>query len=106
RLDETGADGLIPIRTLGNEFFRHDTEAQTLTGERSGQVLGLGQRVRVKLAEAEAMTGGLLLELLEVEGTAVARQPRGKPGRSVPRKGAATKAKRIKARKKAERKHR
>jgi ribonuclease R len=104
KLDETGADGLIPIRSLGNEFFRHDTDAQTLTGERSGQVLGLGQRVNVKLAEAEAMTGGLLLELLEVEGKAMARQSRGKPGRGIPRKGAATKAKRIKARKKAERK--
>lgn len=104
KLDETGADGLIPIRSLGNEYFRHDTEAQTLTGERSGQTLGLGQRVSVKLAEAEAMTGGLLLELLEVEGEPMARAPRGKHGRAIPRKGAATKAKRLKARKKIERK--
>ncbi len=28
KLDETGADGLIPIRTLGREFFRHDADAQ------------------------------------------------------------------------------
>ena len=104
KLDETGADGLIPIRSLGNEFFRHDVEAQTLTGERSGQVLGLGQRVQVKLSEAEAMTGGLLLELLEVEGKTMARQSRGRAGKSFGRKGAATKAKRIKARKKVDRK--
>ncbi len=104
KLDETGADGLIPIRTLGNEFFRHDVEGQTLTGERSGQVLGLGQRVQVKLAEAEAMTGGLLLELLEVEGREIPRQPRGKAGRTLGRKTAATKAKRMKIRKKTERK--
>ena len=107
KLDETGADGLVPIRSLGNEYFRHDVDAQTLTGERSGQVLRMGQPVSVKLAEAEAMTGGLLLELLEVEGHAMARQGRGRSGRSgkpIGRKAAATKAKRIKARKKSERK--
>ena len=104
KLDETGADGLIPIRSLGNEYFRHDEDSQTLTGERSSQVLGLGQKVTVKLAEAEAMTGGLLLELLEVEGRAMARSSRGRGSRTQGRKGAATKAKRIKARKKTDRK--
>ncbi len=68
KLDESGADGLIPIGTLGREYFRHDRDAQTLTGEKSGVVLGLGQRVLVRLAEAIPMTGGLTLELLEVDG--------------------------------------
>ncbi|GAB4264137.1 MAG: ribonuclease R [Pararhodobacter sp.] len=104
KLDETGADGLVPIRTLGGEYFRHDPEEQTLTGERSGLVLGLGQRVTVKLAEAEAMTGGLLLELLDVEGQAMRRARNGARGRGAPRKkGAAARAGRIKARKKRER---
>ena len=76
KLDETGADGLVPVRALGAEYFRHDPEAQMLIGEKTGQAFGLGQRAVVKLAEAEPMTGGLVLELLEVEGAAVAR-PRG-----------------------------
>ena len=95
---------------MGNEYFRHDQDSQTLTGEKTGRVLGLGQRVVIKLAEAEAMTGGLLAELLEVEGQPMARAPRGKSGsrtgHTLSRKGAATKAKRIKARKKADRKRR
>ncbi|MCW1934433.1 ribonuclease R [Pararhodobacter zhoushanensis] len=103
KMDETGADGLVPIRTLGDEYFRHDADTQTLTGERSGNVLGLGQRVVVKLSEAEAMTGGLLLELIEVEGTAVARPRRHKGKGYAPRKGAAAKAGKIKARRKRER---
>ena len=78
KLDGTGADGLVPIRTLGDEYFHHDPDTQTLTGERSRRVLGLGQRVRVKLAEAEPATGGLILELLSVEGAALAR-PRSRP---------------------------
>lgn len=73
KLDETGADGLVPVRSLGNEYFHHDAEAQTLTGEATRQVLGLGQKVVVKLAEAEPATGGLILELLEVEGDPIAR---------------------------------
>ncbi|MCL5776963.1 ribonuclease R [Limibaculum sp. FT325] len=76
KLADSGADGLIPISTLGDEYFRHDPESQTLTGERSGMVLGLGQRVRVRLREADPITGGLILELLSVEGEPM-RRPRG-----------------------------
>ncbi|MCC0081696.1 MAG: ribonuclease R [Rhodobacter sp.] len=103
KLDETGADGLVPIRSLGDEYFRHDADTQTLTGEKTGTTLGLGQRVTVKLAEAEAMTGGLVLELIEVEGTPLARARRGRSGRYAPRKSAAAKSARHKARRKRER---
>ncbi|QPM91235.1 ribonuclease R [Pseudooceanicola algae] len=94
RLDETGADGLVPIRSLGREFFHHDREANTLMGSESGMMVQPGQRVKVKLAEAIPVTGGIALELLELEGKAVeqgaaatgGRRPgRGGPGKS--RKG-------------------
>ncbi|MHA1529949.1 MAG: ribonuclease R [Alphaproteobacteria bacterium] len=68
KLDETGADGLIPVSSLGREYFRHDADSQTLRGEETGLVLGLGQRVTVRLVEAAPITGGLILELLSVEG--------------------------------------
>ncbi len=68
KLDETGADGLIPISSLGREYFTYDAESQTLTGEKSRRVIGLGARVLVRLAEAVPVTGGLLFELLSIEG--------------------------------------
>ena len=68
RLDETGADGLIPAGTLGREFYRFNEDAMTLTGEDSNRVLGLGMRVTVRLAEATPVTGGLVFDLLDVEG--------------------------------------
>ncbi|MDV7144723.1 ribonuclease R [Tropicimonas sp. TH_r6] len=81
KLDETGADGLVPIRSLGNEFFHHDRDAQTLMGADSGRVIGLGQRVTVRLTEAVPVTGGLMLELLEIEGEQVKSPgPRGGKG--------------------------
>jgi ribonuclease R len=73
KLDETGADGLVPISSIGTEYFRFDAAAQTLTGEKSRQVIGLGQRATVRLREAAPITGGLLFELLALEGAAVAR---------------------------------
>ena len=65
-LDGTGADGLIPIRSLGQEFFRHDEGRQMLIGERTGETYGLGDRLRVKLVEADTATGGLLFDVVEV----------------------------------------
>ncbi|MCY4179319.1 MAG: ribonuclease R [Litoreibacter sp.] len=94
KLDETGADGLVPVRSLGREYFQFDRDAQTLRGEQSGLVLGLGQRVTVRIAEATPMTGGLMLELLDVEGRKMARAPAGG------RRGAGTRRKLVKSRKK------
>jgi ribonuclease R len=67
KLDETGADGLVPIRSLGREYFEHNAETQTLRGTESGTVISLGQRAVVRLSEATPVTGGILLELLELE---------------------------------------
>jgi ribonuclease R len=71
RMDETGADGLVPVRSLGREFFHFDREAGTLQGSDSGFTIGIGQRVTVRLAQATPVTGGLELELLSVEDRAL-----------------------------------
>ena len=87
-LDGTGADGLIPIRSLGQEFFRHDEGRQLLIGERTGETYGLGDRLRVKLVEADAATGGLLFEVVDVIER-VERQalPRGAGAKAGDRRG-------------------
>jgi ribonuclease R len=82
KLDETGADGLVPVRSIGREFFHYDPDAQVLVGSDSGQVLGAGLRVTVRLAEATPLTGGFILDLLHVEGAnlATSRSAKGKSG--------------------------
>ncbi len=65
RLDETGADGLVPIASLPNDFYDHDEAGLALVGRRWGRVYRLGERVMVRLVKAEPLTGGLLLELIE-----------------------------------------
>ncbi len=107
RLEETGADGLIPIRAVGREFFHYDEATQTLMGADTGLTIGIGQRVVVKLAEAVPVTGGLVLELVEIDGATIAAGGRGrKGGRYQPRKPGAANAKAAKLARKIVRKRR
>jgi ribonuclease R len=64
RLKDTGADGLAPVSSLGDEYFIHDDRAHALIGERTGQRWRLGAAVSVRLREATPITGGLLFEML------------------------------------------
>ena len=72
-----GGDGLVPISILGDERFFYDEKAQVLEGESSGVRYGLGHRMRLRLAEANPLTGALKLE---PEGSTGGRiEPRGRP---------------------------
>ncbi len=64
RLDDTGADGFIPISTLGREYFRFDETVHALIGERSGAAYRLGDRCDVRLVEAIPTAGALRFEML------------------------------------------
>jgi ribonuclease R len=64
RLNETGADGLVPISALGQEYFIHDERSHALVGERTGARWRLGAEVAVRLEEATPLTGGLRFSML------------------------------------------
>ena len=106
KLDETGADGMIPIRNLGTEYFHFDADSQTLMGGDTGVVIGLGIPVTVKLVEADATTGGLIVDLIELMGKALPSGPvkcGGKPPRrkfGSARKKAAKTARKVKRKRK------
>ncbi|MGE3739904.1 MAG: ribonuclease R family protein, partial [Geminicoccaceae bacterium] len=89
-LDETGADGLVPVSTLGDDAFQLDERHQALVGQRTGESFALGDRVRVELVEADAVQGTLLFRLDRHEpgrGAVLARAAWKKGGpRRVPRR--------------------
>jgi ribonuclease R len=88
-LDDSGGSGLIPISTLPTDFYEHDDRRHALVGRRWGRVFSLGDVVAVRLVEATPVTGGMVLELIETEESAVsaeARKPRGNPGKGGPAK--------------------
>ncbi len=65
KLDDTGADGFIPARTIGgSEYFRYHEDRHALIGDRSGETHRLGDRVTVRLVEAAPVAGALRFELL------------------------------------------
>jgi ribonuclease R len=103
KLDETGADGLIPIRSLGAEYFHFDRDKGTLMGSQSGMMIGLGQRVRVKLTEAAPVTGGIALELISIEGRDMPKGPPGSRGKPPKRALGKAKHKAAKLKRKADR---
>jgi ribonuclease R len=79
RLRENGADGFVPISTIGNDFWHHDEELHALIGERSGAGYRLGDDVEVRLIEAIPTAGALRFEMLSegraIEGAARTRRP-------------------------------
>jgi ribonuclease R len=58
RVVESGAEGLIPIRSLGSDYFHHDEKRQALVGQRSHLRYGMGDMLKVQLVEAAPLTGG------------------------------------------------
>ena len=64
KLNDTGADGFVPARTVGDEFFRFDERSHALIGNRSGETYRLGDAVSVRLVEAAPVAGALRFELL------------------------------------------
>jgi len=67
-LDEIGADGLVPIRTLPHDFYRFDERRHRLVGERNGRIYVLGAAVEVRLNEVDGLTGSLTFDLLDKDG--------------------------------------
>jgi len=67
RLDETGADGIVPVRTIAQEYFKYDKSANRLIGSKTGLMLELGMSVRVILKEVEPLAGGIVFQLTQLE---------------------------------------
>jgi ribonuclease R len=91
-LSETGADGLIPMRSLGGDFYVHDEARHRLVGRRWGRTFTIGDPLRVRLAEANAVTGSLLFALVDADEGAVRKSGKsGDSGASFRRKNARSK---------------
>ncbi len=85
-VEGVGGDGLVPARDLGSEYFRYDEASQRLVGEHSGEEFAMGQRLPLRLVEANPVSGALRFELPDGKGSAGRAPepgPRGK-GRARP----------------------
>ena len=78
-----GGDGLVPVSVLGDERFNYDDKAQVLVGQESGTTFRAGDRLTLRLAEANPLSGALKFEPPEFAGSI---EPRG--NRPAPRRKA------------------
>jgi ribonuclease R len=74
-LTGNGADGLVPVSSLGDDYYRRDDRGHSLVGRRWGRAFTIGDEVSVRLLEADAVSARLVLAL-EDGGTASARRGR------------------------------
>jgi ribonuclease R len=58
-----GGDGLVPVSTIGDEYFRYDEKTQQLVGEETGTTYRQGQKLKLRIAEADPVSGSLRFEL-------------------------------------------
>lgn len=87
-VDGIGGDGLLSVRDLGTEYFRFDEAARKLVGEASGEEYTLGQQLKLRLVEANPVSGSLRFELPGGGGAAAARKGGG--ARMLKRRGRPT----------------
>jgi ribonuclease R len=62
-VERLGGDGLVPVSTLGTEYFRYEEASQSLVGEDSEETFSSGRRLKLRLVEANPVSGGLRFEL-------------------------------------------
>lgn len=65
RLDENGADGLVPIKTLPDDYYEHVEKAHALIGRRTGRIFRLCAPVKVMIREADRLTGSCILQIVD-----------------------------------------
>jgi ribonuclease R len=73
-LDETGADGFIPARTIGEEYFRFEEAARAFIGRSA--TYRLGDPVTVELVEAAPVAGALRFKIVSQQSRPPGRTPK------------------------------
>ena len=88
-LEETGTDGLVPMRTLPHDYYVHDDVRHCLVGENTGLTFRFGDRLTVRLEEANLVTGGLVFSVVGggiFESQRTPRKQAGRKGRPAPKR--------------------
>lgn len=88
-VDGLGGDGLVPVSTMGAERFYFDEAGRALEGVESGDRYSVGQRLDLRLAEADPINGSLRFELPDspASGSGSFKRDRTRPGANRGRPG-------------------
>ncbi|HEY8022859.1 MAG TPA: ribonuclease R [Thermoanaerobaculia bacterium] len=85
QLEGAYVDGLVPIRTLGDDFYVFEPEAHRLVGERGGRVFQLADEVEVNLVGVDLRHRGLDFTLADLPAAGKMERRPGPAGRTAAR---------------------
>jgi len=85
-LKDTGADGIVPIRRLPNDYYEVFEDIHTLAGRNSGFSFSVGGAISVRLTDADPITGGIAFDYVDHEPQSTHRTRRSDPKRRKNRK--------------------
>jgi len=75
-LDEIFVQGLVPVATVGGDFWRYEDGTHRLRGESTGRELRLGDHVLIAVQSIDEDRRQIEFRLLEVAGSPIARRER------------------------------
>jgi ribonuclease R len=75
-LDEIFVQGLVPVATVGGDFWRYEEGTHRLRGDASGRELRLGDHVLIEVQSIDEDRRQIEFRLLEVAGSPIARRQR------------------------------
>ncbi|HYD18931.1 MAG TPA: ribonuclease R [Patescibacteria group bacterium] len=76
QLDDTGADGIVPMSYLPRDFYVHDEKRHALVGKNTGRSFRLTDPIIVRLVEADPMRGSTVFEVIDGGSSDGPRGPR------------------------------
>jgi ribonuclease R len=75
-LEEVFVTGMVPVATIGGDFWVYNERAHRLRGDATGRELRLGDRVQVEVKSIDEDRHQIEFRLLEVAGAPIARRDR------------------------------
>jgi len=87
-LNDIGADGLVPITSLPDDYYIHNEDIHSLVGRHTGRIFQMGAQVTARIMEADGLTGSTIFNLTNAENGATipGAEPIVEPPRRRPRK--------------------
>jgi len=75
-LDEIFVQGMVPVATIGGDFWRYHDKEHTMRGESTNRELRLGDHVKIRVESIDEDRHQIEFRLLEIKGAAIRERER------------------------------
>ena len=83
-MDPHGCEGLVPVTSMKDDYYVYDPASLSLSGERNGAQISLGQRVEVKVLSTNPLQREVMLAYMSKGGKGFAKKKKKEKDLSMP----------------------